>query len=103
MGDTNGILNPEIIDTTKQFSPVNNDYDDLTTELNDKLTEKAINTKILENIDAGETNSSCSGFISCIKEGEWSVDWEQFDQMTILIILATICVVIFVIVLFVCK
>ena len=51
---------------------------------------------VLENIDAAgeEGDSSCTGLIGCIRDGDWSFDWEQFDQMTIMIILASVCVLI---------
>lgn len=94
--DPYGVLNPEIIDpNTKQLSPVNNEYDDLATEINKKVTEKVLtSTEILDVGAGGQNISSCSGFIECIREGGWSFDWEQYDQMTILIILASVCVLI---------
>jgi hypothetical protein len=104
-----GITNPEVLGNSEildGFNTNNNaNWGDMTTDTNklNGLTTNSLSelvsgaTKNIENADS----SSCEGgWFKCLMD---SIDLEQMDQMTILVILVSVCVLIFVIVLFVCK
>lgn len=100
-----GLTNPEVLDNSEILDSVkgfntnnNNNWDGMTTDTNklNELTTDSLSelvsgaTKNIENIDS----SSCEGgWFKCLTESI-EQNFEQMDQMTILVILLSVCVLI---------